>query len=371
MRSKKTKFYSLDRILALNAHYNVIIGERSNGKTYAALKYGVEQYAKKGSQIAIIRRWDFDFKGKNAPSLFNALVSNGEIAKATNGQWTDVCYKGRAWYLCRYEGNGTSKTRETDPIPLAYAFAITGMEHDKSTAYPDVRTIIFDEFLTRTTYVNDEFVLFMNVLSTIIRHRRDVKIFMLGNTVNKYCPYFSEMGLKHVKEQKAGTIDVYHYGESDLTVAVEFVAPNEEGKESDVYFSFDNPRLNMITGKGDIWEISAYPHKPVKFLPKDIVFTYFIIFDGEVLQCEIVSVDNMLFTFIHRKTTELKHPDEDLIYSPDYDPRPNWRRRLTVPTTPIEKKIAAFYRTDKVFYQDNDVGDLVKNYLIWSSTSTD
>ena len=37
------EFYSLDNILKNNAHYNIIIGERSNGKTYACLKYGLEK----------------------------------------------------------------------------------------------------------------------------------------------------------------------------------------------------------------------------------------------------------------------------------------------------------------------------------------
>ena len=54
------------------------------------------------------------------------------------------------------------------------------MEHDKSNSYPSINTVIFDEFLTRRFYVPDEFILFMNVLSTIIRLRDNVKIFMLG-----------------------------------------------------------------------------------------------------------------------------------------------------------------------------------------------
>ena len=96
--------------------------------------------------------------------------------------------------------------------PFAFGFAITSQEHDKSTSYPNVRTILYDEFLTRNAYIPDEFVLFCNVLSTVIRQRDDVKIFMLGNTVNKYCPYFKEMGLNNITKQKQGTIDIYKYG---------------------------------------------------------------------------------------------------------------------------------------------------------------
>lgn len=104
------------------------------------------------------------------------------------------------------------------------------MEHDKSTSYPNITTIVFDEFLTRGSYLKDEFILFTNVCSTIIRQRNDVKIFMLGNTVNKYSPYFSEMGLSNIKNQKQGTIDIYRYGDSDLIVAVEYCASTQSGK---------------------------------------------------------------------------------------------------------------------------------------------
>lgn len=357
----KNKYYSLKSILAKKCIYNMIFGERSNGKTYAALKYGLEDFCNNGKQTAIIRRWREDFTGKRGQTMYNALESNREIEKLTSGEWTGVHYYGSRWYLCKTNPEDGKKIIHEKPF--AYGFSLSSMEHDKSTSYPDIRTIVFDEFLTRTTYLPDEFVLFMNTVSTIIRHRTDVTIFMLGNTVNKYCPYFKEMGLSHIKEMQPGDIDVYRYGDSELTVAVEYTKPNKQGKESDIYFAFDNPKLSMITGGS--WEIDIYPHCPVKYKPKDILFTYFIDFSGDMLQCEIVQHEDVCFTFIHRKTTELKDPDHDVIYSTEYDPRHNWKRKITKPRTPLEHKIAEHYMKDKVFYSDNEVGEVVRNYLIW------
>ena len=61
-----SKYYSLDRIKKKKAVYNVIIGERSNGKTYAVLMEGLKTYLKTGGQIAFIRRcyrdWETDRK---------------------------------------------------------------------------------------------------------------------------------------------------------------------------------------------------------------------------------------------------------------------------------------------------------------------
>ena len=75
------KFYTLDRILDVGATYNLIIGERSNGKTYAGLKYGLEKYFKYGEQMAIVRRRKEDIRGNRASEIFSALNSNGEISK--------------------------------------------------------------------------------------------------------------------------------------------------------------------------------------------------------------------------------------------------------------------------------------------------
>lgn len=356
----KPKYYSLKQIKQKGARYNVIFGERSNGKSYSVLNEGVEHYAKTGKQMAIIRRWDEDFKGKRASQMFDALVSNGEVKRYTDNEWTDIYYYAGKWYFCRFDESGK---RETKDEPFAFAFSLSAMEHDKSTSYPNVDLILFDEFLSRSMYIPDEFMLFMNTLSTIIRHRNDVIIYMLGNTVTKYCPYFHEMGLTHIKDMKPGDIDVYEYGDSGLRVAVEYCSPNKSGKESDVYFAFNNPKLKMITGGS--WELDVYPHCPIKYKPSDILFTYFIEFDGDMLQCEIVQVDESTFTFIHRKTTPLKNVDSDLIFTSEYSPKPNYRRRINKPRTDIERKISEFFITDKVFYQDNETGEIVRNYLQW------
>lgn len=362
-KTKKRSYYSLEKILSRKATYNVIVGERSNGKTYACLKYGLERYVESGEQMAIIRRWDSDYKGKNGQTMFDALESSGVVSDLTGGEWTGVYYYSGRWYLCRYEEGARLK----DSIPFAYAFSISTGEHDKSTSYPGISTIVFDEFLTRTNYLPNEFVLFMNLLSTIIRDRSNVKIFMLGNTVNKFCPYFSEMGLTHVWKMKQGDIDVYRYGESKLTVAVEYCRSNKEGKPSDVYFAFDNPKLSMITG-GE-WEIDIYPHSPYKYRPKDVLFTYFIQFDTHLLQCEVICYEGVCYTYIHRKTGEIKHPDRDLVFSPEWSPLPNYRRCITRPVDDIGKKVALHYKTDKIFYQDNEVGEVVRNYLQWCNAA--
>jgi len=356
----KLKYWDIKKILEKNAQYNLIIGERSNGKTYGCLKYALENYVKNGKQVAIVRRWQDDFKGKRGATMFDALVNNGVVKELTDGEWTNVySYSGR-WYLCRYEDDKMIKQE----FPFAYGFAISSQEHDKSSSYPNISTIIFDEFLTRGTYLPDEFVLFMNVLSTIIRERKDVKIFMLGNTVNQYSPYFNEMGLYKVKEMKPGNIDLYTYGDSKLKVAIEYCGEStKQKKDSDIYFAFNNPKLQMIT-EGS-WEIDIYPHLPIKYAPKDIMFKYFIQFDSDLLQCEVIFKEDSMFTYIHRKTTPLKDEENDLIFTTRWSERPNIRRKINKPIDELGRKIYKMFQDEKVFYQDNQIGEIIRNYIIW------
>lgn len=353
-------WYNYEAIDKLNCQYNMIIGERSNGKTYGALKKIIENYVNNGKKGAYIRRYKEDYRGKRGDALFESIEKDGLIKELTGGEYDGVKYQSGRWYLSIFDPKLNKKIIGDDPF--CYGFAISDMEHDKSTSYPDVTTIVFDEFLTRGFYLQNEFVLFMNTLSTIIRHRNDVTIYMLGNTVNKFAPYFVEMGLKHVGAMEKGQIDVYTYGSSKLRVAVEYCAsPKKEGKKSDVYFAFDNPSLQLITGGA--WEIDLYPHCPIEYERKDIEFVFFVMFNESVLQGEVVIKDNNNFIFIHRKSTPIKDFDEDLIFSMEYDPRPNFVRGLDKSDLKCVKMIRQYFRNDKVFYQDNEVGEEIRNFL--------
>lgn len=355
---KKIKYYSLKKIKELHCQYNFIIGERSNGKTYAVLKEIIENYFNKREQGAVVRRWQDDFKGKRALQMFAPLVADNVIGKLSKGQWDRIDYRSGCWYPARYDEDTDTIVRGDEPI--AYAFSLSAMEHDKSTSYPKITTICFDEVLTRGYYLVDEFVLFMNVISTIVRQRTNVTIYMLGNTVNWSCPYFTEMGIKHIKDMKQGSIDVYEYGESGLKVAVEYCQSIADSKQSNIYFAFDNPRLKMITSGA--WEMALYPHLPIKYQHKHIKGIFFICFEGDTLQCEVVEIDHNGFIFIHRKTTPIKDYDNDVIFSVNNDYRINHYQSLIRPRDKRTQVIAFLIKQNKVYYQDNEVGEIVRNY---------
>ena len=355
--------YSCKELLSHDALYNIVFGERASGKTFNILGFALCYHILTKRKIALIRRYEADFVKKLASNTFENFEVLDKISEWTKGKWQGVEYKAGAWYLCTYDTDKkTGKIKIImDKEPFALAFPLTQSVRFKYNETPEIDIVIFDEFITRSLYLNDEFLLFTEVLSTILRDKREnALIFMMGNTVNKYCPYFSEMGLSHIKDMKQGQIDIYRYGDSELTVAVEYTG-HKESKETDKFFAFDNPRLKMIT-QGS-WEIPMFPHLPAKYAPKNILFTYFIKFGGQVAECKIIRIDDDYFTFIHPKTTEIKDESRQLIYSDEFSSKPNYRRKITQPTRLKESKIYDFFKQDKVFYSDNEIGDMIRNYL--------
>lgn len=377
-KKEKIKYYDISKILSIDACYYIIYGERSNGKTYGTLNYCLEEYFKNGSEFAYIRRWDDDLKGMKGATLFNSHINNGIIKRLSKNKYDDIYYRGRCYYLAKHDEDGKMIINEK---PFAYAFALSMGEHYKSNSYPRIRNIIFDEFMTRGAYLEEEFIKFQNILSTIIRLRDDVKIFMLGNTVNKYNPYIREMGLNRMGKQEKGTIDLYTYGETSLRVAVEYSDMPVKDKKSNKYFAFDNPRLNMI--KSGSWEIDIYPHYPSDYgkpLPKEILYKFFVIFEGSILTCDIIDkkeferhndetgkkdfFPHVRFIFVYPKNTEIKANETALIYSLDACVKPNYRRKINKPSSRLERYIASLFVKGKVFYADNETGEIMRNYLI-------
>lgn len=241
---------------------------------------------------------------------------------------------------------------------MAYALSISEVEHMKSSSYENVTTVIFDEFLTRRVYLVNEFVSFMNVLSTIIRKRENVIIFMLGNTVNRYCPYFSEMGLKNVEHMKQGTIDVYRYS-SGMTVSVEYCSNLNKGKKGSSYFAFDNPDLKMITdGK---WELGIYPHVSWNLYSENIFYSFVISFNNKLYQGDIYNDDNGIYIYIHEKTSAIK--ESTLVFSLESKPNKLYNVSVFTGGNKVLNLIKNLFLNNKVFYQDNSVGDAINNYL--------
>ena len=278
------KYYSLDNILKKKALYNFIIGERSNGKTTAVLRHIVRDYYETGRRGAIIRQMEEDIKGHRGSSLFAGMIASGMIAELTDGEYQGVKYSKRSFYLGKQDEMG-QWTYEKESF--AHIFAISQSVHDKSNSFPNVGTVMFDEFMRQDhMYLVDEPFLFVNLLSTITREKDDAAVFLIANTVSWNSPYFKAFNLKNISQMKQGEIAVMKrkkempYGTIDATIAVEYCESTAKygGKKSDRYLvPIADPRYDMITDGS--FAVADYPPCPHHFTAENVRLTCWVLTD--------------------------------------------------------------------------------------------
>lgn len=357
-------FYDIGPIDATNAVYRMIIGQRSNGKTYSVCRHMVEDYFSKGHRSAYIRRWDEDIQPKHLASLFAPHYKL--IEELSGGEYNSVFYRAKEFHLCYINEEG--KKIAQDPEAFCITASINTAEHTKGQDRGEIHIILFDEFMTRQGYLNNEFILYCNLLSSLIRNRDDAVIYMCANTVNRYCPYFKEMGLKEVETMPQGQVYVYTYGNMDLTVAVEYCDPvKATEKVASKYFAFDNPQLEMITTGA--WELQFYPRPLYKIYKEDIKYRFYIHF-GEAMLCgEIINPTdkahrNDLFIFIHPQTKDIEIDDLTPLYTDEFTTSLCHVRFLADQPTELHKLITQLFKKKSVCFSDNETGEIVRNWLI-------
>lgn len=85
--NKKQIYYNIDSIREKHCIYNLIFGEKSNGKSYQVkLKILLEHYLETGRRFILMRRWAEDLKNDWISGYFR----NMDIAKMTNNKYNTI-----------------------------------------------------------------------------------------------------------------------------------------------------------------------------------------------------------------------------------------------------------------------------------------
>ena len=257
-------YYQFDPILKLNADINLIMGQRSNGKTYSVLKYCLDNYHDKGQLFVYIRRWAEDITVKNMTKLMDPLP-----VKTIFGSNFKITYSKGAFNL-------VDETGTEEPAVIGYAVSLNQVAHTKSVPFVNVKTILLDEFLQLKTerILRDEVDAFEQTLSTIIRTAQDVKVFLCGNTVSKYSPYFTHYGID-VNSLKQGEIrEIKIPNDNGYTkIAVEWCKYNPKiGKKTSKYVVGSKMAK---TGEWEIADVSNIPYTPGEESKEILVFSMF------------------------------------------------------------------------------------------------
>lgn len=352
----------------------IIFGERSNGKTYSCLDLCLEEYSKTGAQTAYVRRSREDLKASIVSELFASHIANGRFEKFFGDMelpWNCVRVKGgmiypqNVWY--NDSGRRFSKTADS---PMVITTALSTWMHTKGISFPNVQTIFFDEFLTNGLYLPDEVNIFQNLMSSFVRERGNVKVFLIGNTVSKFSPYFTELGLTHISEMKPGDSQVYTSSDGKAKYLV-MLADKAGEKASDKYFSiFGNETSKMITGGA--WEMSAYP-----IIPKDISsikaeFIFFIAYQNHLIRGEVITTENLYIRFTPSKYENMFNGHdradwykENYVYTDFFSRYKYDLFCLTHRRDNLTKQIMRAIQEGRVYFANNETGDLLSSYIKW------
>ena len=161
-------YWDINKSLSYNALFNFIIGARGVGKSYGAKKLAIQNFLKKGKQFVYVRRYKEELKKIN--KFFDDI--KGEFPE--------------------HEFKVSSPNFIIDNKIAGTAIPLSTAKIEKSTPYPNVTFIIFDEFILDKGYPHylpDEVTNFLELYSTVSRSR-DVIVYFLSNALSITNPYF-------------------------------------------------------------------------------------------------------------------------------------------------------------------------------------
>ena len=199
----RKKYYHLDNNLSIDANYRVLLSGRNVGKSYALKEYVVKQAYESNfeKRFVYLRRHDSNI----TESQCNRYFCDMPISNLTNGDFDGVAYYRGYFYFTKMDAK-TFK-QERGPV-IGYGIALNNAEHYKSLVYSGVENMIYEEFITGNIYLPDEPRALQELVSTVA-HESDINVWLVGNKIDRACPYFTEWELTNALSQKPGTIDVY------------------------------------------------------------------------------------------------------------------------------------------------------------------
>lgn len=256
----KQKYYSCENIKKVNADYNIVLGERSNGKSYSICVECLIDAWENDGLFVYLRRWKDETQNVKVEAYFN----DKPIEKITKGQATTIlCYRQELFFA------NIDETGKKIPVKkCGSVMYLKGEQRYKSMSFPEYKNMLFEEMITKDGYLYDEPLLLQSLVSTVFRRRKG-RVWLIGNKISRVCPYFSFWQLTNTTKQKNGTIDVYKFETSQkdeetgekIVVKIAVEMTDNTSNNSKMFFG----QTSKMTTGGE-WESKDHPKllKPKK-----------------------------------------------------------------------------------------------------------
>lgn len=340
--------YRLTAIDKIGAVYNLIYGEKSNGKSYAVKEKVLKNFCERGEQMVLLRRYDSEIK----KSRLDSYWSDMPIDIISGGKYNEVYSYGGDLFVAFNEGGKRKNAKR-----FGYSRALNLAQSYSGTEYPDVTTILLEEFISLDgRYLPNELFLFNHMISTVAR-RRTVTVYCLANTISRISPYWREFSVDEVvKTQGQGTICVIkrETAEGDVQkIAIEYCA-NTKGRS----LMFAGARGAMINeGK---WLVQEQPRLPYCRPEWECPYLFIVEYKGNKYKVEYLVRGDEYCLYVTPKTTPIKSNTRVCSDRSASDPL---HTLGLFPLTQEERQIFALFNLGKVFYSDNQTGTEFKECL--------
>lgn len=196
-------YWNISALLSERCVFNFVIGNRGGGKTFGSKRLVINRFKRKKQQFVWVRRYQTEID-----TLFDFWADMRK--HFPDDELTQV---GKELYI-----NGEL---------AGYLVALSTSMQLKSVAFPNVTTIIFDEFIIdkgRITYLKNEAHVFMELFETVARLRDNVTAIFLGNAISIVNPYFTHFKIVpdlRKKFTKKGGVCVELYFNDDFIAVKE------------------------------------------------------------------------------------------------------------------------------------------------------
>ena len=345
--ARKIKYYDISNMLSTNAQYMILLGQRANGKSYQAKVTALKAAYYDDKRFVYLRRWREDIKTKAVQAYFGDVP----VYTITNGEYDHIKVWNGEIFFARFNEEG----KEEKSNCIGRACALNESERYKSWVFKDYEYILFEEFITDKAYLLEEPRQLQQFVSTVARNER-IHVLMIGNTLSRVCPYFSEWCLEGVLNQKQGTIDIYHYHTDSgvIDIAVEYCANvNNQNK-----MFFGQTAKQIVSGE---WDTVDVPKLPRKYYEYEKVYEILLKYQKFEFVIELLVEPKEGGTLCHIYPSTKRRKIYRVI-TDTFSDKPNITSKLDTKKKP-EAIMANCFRLDKVCFSDNLTGSDFKNIM--------
>ena len=331
-------------------NYLILIGERANGKSYAVKQHLLQQAFKNidgkicNKEFAYIRRFDLECKD----SVVEPYFSDMPISSITDGMYSMISVYRKRIYFANMDDDG----KVVRGVCIGHCFALASAEHYKSLMYPRIFNILMEEIVSQNNqYVFHESFAFQQLVSTILRDRKGM-VYMIGNTLSRMCPYYSEWGL-NAENLEQGECNIIHHD----NVVIKVFRTRSRNYDSGMFFGL--PGKNITKGE---YYTEEKPHLIGKLKDYEITYTCVLVHDKfKFLMRLLKNNKGERFWYIEPKTSEVQ--DNTRVISNHFNPSVMWTNGFLPFTKNEDIAFKILLNHHKACYSDNLTGTEFESIL--------